>query len=503
MDSALTIQELITMRGTGSADRIGYAVGREGGVLRYRDLARQYAAWTVQLTAGDVGPGHRAGLLTGDPLAFAGAYLSLVAVGITVVPLNPESTPEDARAQLALLGVDLLLTDREDLSHLPCPVWHLQGGTLQPGDGPQAPPPGGPAPAVLLTSSGTSGTPKVVPLTERQLLYVAQRIVVHHGLGPLDRGYSPLPLFHVNAQVVGLISTLVAGSSLVLDRKFRRTGFWELLDSWGVTWCNTVPAILAILADSPAPDARTVARLRFARTASAPLPAAVQSRFESRSGVSVLETYGMSEAASQITANPLPGSERRQGSVGLPVGVLVRVVDEQRRTCEPGEVGSIEIRGPSVVHEYVMPGPDEHRRPARTADGWLVTGDIGYQDADGFLTHTGRADDVINRGGEKVYPREIEEVLRSHASVVEAVAVGQADQILGECPVAYVVARDGADPAGLAAELQSLCADRLVRAKRPARLAVVDTLPKGPTGKVSRRRLADARAITEVPARAS
>jgi acyl-CoA synthetase (AMP-forming)/AMP-acid ligase II len=333
----------------------------------------------------------------------------------------------------------------------------------------------------------------VVPLRESQLLYVARRVAAHHRLGPDERGYSPLPLFHINAQVVGVLSTLVAGSSLVLDRRFHRTGFWPLLDSWNVTWLNAVPAILAILARSEAPDEETARRVRFARSASAPLPRPVLERFEEHCRVPIVETYGMTEAAAQITANPVPPAAGSAGSVGLPVGVDLQVVDARRRPCAPGEIGSVEIRGPSVVRHYVVTDAEggEHLRSARTADGWLVTDDLGYLDEDGFLFLVGRADDVINRGGEKVYPKPVEDVLRAHPDVDQVAVVGRPDPVLGQTPVAYVTADRTADRARLVEELGALAASRLSAPDRPMRYLVVDGMPSGPTGKINRNRLSD------------
>jgi oxalate---CoA ligase len=496
-DSAsMSVADLIAYRGASAGSRIAFATGESGATLTWGALAAHAGTWRETLTARGIGTGQRAALLIADPLAFAAAYLSLLGARVTVVPLDPGMNAGEAAERLAQLRATFLITDRQLDAGMPCPTWQVEAGRLRP-DGPRPVEVRGAAgPAVLLTSSGTTGTPKVVPLAEAQLLYVAGQVASHHRLGPEERGYCPLPLFHINAQVVGLLSTLVGGGSLVLDRKFHRTGFWDLMEEWRVTWCNLVPAILAILSRGEVPGARTAGRIRFARTAAAPLPADVLRSFESRSGVSVLETYGMSEAASQICANPLDPRQRRAGSVGLPVGVEMRIVDDERNTCRPGETGSVEIRGQSVVHEYVVPGPTEGRRSARAADGWLVTGDVGFRDEAGFVHLTGRADDVINRGGEKVFPREIEDVLRSHPGVVEVAVVGQPDPILGQCPVAYVVAREGVEPALLAAHLNDLSASRLVPPKRPVRLLVVDSLPAGPTGKISRRRLADENVLT-------
>jgi oxalate---CoA ligase len=532
----LSVASLVALRARTAGDQLALGVGRDGRVLSYAALERRTAAWAEALAGPAPAWSRRAGLAIDDPLDFAATYLSLLAAGVTVATLNPEAGADHPR-QAGQLELDLVVTDLPAPPRGDCPVWHLADGVPRVGIPPasrphwHAPEP----PAVLLSSSGTTGTPKIVPLSERQLLAVAGRVAAHHRLGPGELGYSPLPLFHVNAQVVGLLSALASGAGLVLDRRFRRTGLWDLLASWRVTWLNAVPAVLAILADGPAPDEAAAARLRFARSASAPLPPAVQARFETRTGLSVLETYGMTEAASQVTANPLEPAARRPGSAGLPVGLALRVVDEQGAACPPGTTGSIEIRGPDVVEHYLEPGdgfrrlranadstvalrrrnpsgdgfhrvrapagstpapgrvnppgPGQRLRDARNAAGWLVTGDVGHLDEDGYVFLTGRADDVINCGGEKMYPREIEDVLRQHPDVMQAAVVGQPDEVLGRCPVAYVTARPGAEPADLADALMRSCEARLGRSRRPRRLVVVDRVPTGPTGKVSRRQL--------------
>jgi oxalate---CoA ligase len=215
----------------------------------------------------------------------------------------------------------------------------------------------------------------------------------------------------------------------------------------------------------------------------------VRARFESVSGVGILETYGMTEAASQITANPLRPEDRRIGSVGLPVGVDVRVVDGSGTSAPPEVTGVVQIRGATVVDHYLAPGRID-ATSACDREGWLTTGDLGRRDVDGFLYLAGRADDVINRGGEKVYPREIEEVLLRDARVHEAVATGRPHPALGSQPVAFVTTSLPADDrAQLATDLAQSCAEALSRYKRPAEIFVTDALPVGATGKVSRRHL--------------
>jgi acyl-CoA synthetase (AMP-forming)/AMP-acid ligase II len=391
----------------------------------------------------------------------------------------------------------LLVTDRPGRPGL---LVRPDDGLPEVTEGAEAPAPSAPvaAGAAALLTSGSTGRPKTVLLTEPQLLHVARAVTRHHRLTSDDRGFNPLPLFHVNAQVVGLLATLVAGASLVLDRRFHRTDFWRPLCEHDVTWLNAAPTILSILAADPVnPRPR---RLRFIRSASAPLPEPVRESIVARTGVPVVESYGMTEAASQITATPLDGP-RRTGSVGPVVDGELRVVDPEGRDCPPGAVGRVRIRGAGVIRRYADGAGGERFDPG----GWLDTADLGHLDADGHLYLIGRVDDVINRGGELVYPREIEEVLLADPGVAEAVVVGRAEPVLGAVPIACVRPRnqdnraddDTADDADevdedpraaaeLAARLEARCVEQLARYKRPVEIRVVTGFPIGPTGKVRR-----------------
>ncbi len=353
---------------------------------------------------------------------------------------------------------------------------------------------------LVLSSSGTTGPPKVVRLGQDKLLHTARNVASHLELGPEDRGFNPLPLFHINAEVVGVLSTLIAGSSLVLDDRFHRSEFWDLMVRRSITWINAVPAIVSRLS-TLGPDETVPRCIRFIRSASAPLPVAVADRFEASTGIPVIETYGMTEAASQITAHPL-SEPRRPGSVGLPVGVELRIVRQADPVGSPLEapefhIGHVEIRGVSVVEGYVGGTHADHFSP----DGWLRTGDLGHRDADGFLYLHARIDDVINRGGEKVLPREVEEAIGADPMIASVAVVGRDDPELGQVPVAYVVlcavaGDDGGDHAASRLDAAE-AADRikktlerdLVRAKRPVSLYVIERMPAGPTGKVKRRLL--------------
>ena len=451
--------------------------------LSYAGLRRGARAWAGYLDRAGVPAGARVAVRLPGPFGYAQALVGILAAGRVAVPLDPGApAAETAR----VLGV----------ARPVAAVSHSRDG-LPPGLATFGPPPEATGPAssdaersgsggIFLCTSGTTGTPKGILLGEDQLAHVAGSVARHHRLGPDDRGYCCLPLFHVNAEVVGLLATLAAGACLVLDRKFSRRGFWPLIEARKITWVNAVPAIITVLAMDP-PAAPPPGRVRFIRSASASLPSAALRRFEQAFGIPVIETYGMTEAASMITANPLDGP-RKPGSAGQPAGTEVRVADladPGYLPCPPGVIGRVQIRGRGVITRYASGG----RPGAIDADGWLETGDLGHLDEDGYLFLAGRSDDVINRGGEKIYPREIEDFLIAQPGVRSAVVIGNRDEVLGERPVAYVI--PAPDAAGLATALREACAAALPRPKCPDEFYLVEELPLGPTGKVARRRLRD------------
>lgn len=431
-------------------------------------------------------PAHARVLIdVADPVEFSAAYVGLIAAGRCAVPVNPQAPAAELQRMAAAARPAAVVADRPDrVRGLDLPLVAAVGDY---GPAEQDPPPG----SVLLLTSGSTGARKAVELTEDRLLHVADAVAAHNRLTPEDRGFSPLPLFHINAQVVAVLATLTAGAELLLDDRFHRHGFWESLAERDVTWINLVPAILTILAAYPAPVRPP--RLRFIRSASAPLPVAVRRRIERLAGVPIVESYGMTEAASQITATPLEGSAP-DASCGQPVATEVEVRDSDGRAVVPGTIGEIWIRGAGVIDRY-----DGGRAAGRfDADGWLDTGDRGRFDPDGFLFLAGRSDDVINRGGELLYPREIEEVLIRDPAVRDAAVVARPDPVLGQVPVAYVMPAHNSvtteSRRNLIDALSARSATHLSRYKRPVEIFVVDELPRATTGKIKRRALAEAAA---------
>jgi oxalate---CoA ligase len=480
---------------------LGNAAG--GRTLTYAGLRRSTRAWAQCLDRAGVPAGAGVAVRLTDPLGYATALVAILAAGRVVIPLDPAAPAAEVARVLAVARPRAAVSDSgrglpPGLAMLRPPdgVDGVDAGDA--GDAGEIPVGVTAAGGIFLCTSGTTGTPKGILLREHQLSHVAAAVADHHRLIPADRGYCCLPLFHVNAEVVGLLATLAAGACLVLDGKFSRRGFWPLIEQRRITWINAVPAIITVLAMDP-PATRVPGRVRFVRSASAPLPPGTLRRFEDAFGIPVVETYGMTEAASMITANPVDGP-RKAGSVGLPAGTEVRVVEAAGRAgsedgpgragseyvpCPAGTVGRVQIRGRGVIREYAQGGP----AGAVDAEGWLDTGDLGHLDQDGYLFLAGRSDDVINRGGEKIYPREIEDFLAAQPGVWSAAVVAAQDEVLGERPVAYVV------PAGpwrrheMEEALREACEAALPRAKRPTAFCLVQELPLGPTGKVARHRL--------------
>lgn len=484
-----TLRELVTTRAARSPHRCFLADARSERSFDFAMLRTAADAWCRELDAAGVPPGARVLLDVEDPLAFCAVHLAVIAAGRCSVPIDPAAPPAEAQRSRRVLRPWLVISDRSAVAGL-----RVNPATGMPANPSPHPPAAqhraGALPerrtgSVALLTSGSTGTPKTVTLTERQLLHAARCVASHHELSATDRGFSPLPLFHINAQVVALLATLVAGGTLVLDRRFHRTGFWQLLVERGITWVNAVPAILSILALENIPVVPTT--LRFIRSASAPLPATARERVAAGSGVVVVESYGMTEAASQITATSLRGGHP-PGSVGRPAGVELEVVGPDDQRCAPGVVGRVRIRGESVISAYTEGVAAERF----SADGWLDTGDLGRLDAEGYLYLAGRRDDVLNCGGELVYPGEVEEVLLGEAAVAEAAVASRPHEVLGAVPVAWIrpvlaLEREQADE--LVSRLRSRCERQLSRVKRPVEFRIVARLPRTPTGKVLRRQL--------------
>ncbi len=420
-----------------------------------------------RLTVSGIGPGRVVALKVMDPIEFVLWHLAILEAGAVSVPLNPNAPDEDIQHTLQTAHASDWLEGGRD----PHPLQHVPRNGTVPGAG------------VILLTSGSTGSPKPCGLGWSALMHTAAQVTQAHRLTGADCAFSPLPLFHINALVVAVLGSLLAGSRLVLTERFSASAFWNIVEAQEVTWVNAVPSLLNVLgARSEHPSDRT--RLRFIRSASAPLPEATRQAVERRFNTGVVETYGMTEAASQITANLLPEEGGRPGSVGLPRGIDMRVVDRHGKERSTGVRGLVEIRGPSVIRPDWGPN---HWVGRVLHQGWYPTGDLGRLDSEGFLYLEGRTRDIINRGGENIFPRELEEQLLAFPGVVDAAVVGRPHPILGEVPIAFVVSAPGQRIRENA--LGNWMAEKLARYKLPVQYVLVEELPKGRTGKTSRPQL--------------
>ncbi len=337
--------------------------------------------------------------------------------------------------------------------------------------------------ALVLHTSGTTSRPKIVPLKQRNLARSAQNIVASLDLTSSDRGLHVMPLFHIHGLIAGLLAPLCAGGSVVCTPGFDGFKFFEWLDTFRPTWYTAVPTMHQVIVAFALRNASVMERtaLRFVRSSSASLPAPVLEQMERLFRAPMIEAYGMTEATHQMASNPLPPQQAKVRSVGRATGIEIAVMDEEGRLLPTDEVGEVVIKGPTVLEAY------ENNAEANAkafTNGWFRTGDQGYLDQDGYLFLTGRLKEIINRGGEKVSPLEVDEVLLRHPAVQQAVTFGIPHDKLGEDVGAAVVLLPDASATDL--ELRAFASQHLTAFKVPRTIILVDEIPKGPTGKLQR-----------------
>lgn len=340
--------------------------------------------------------------------------------------------------------------------------------------------------ALLMYTSGTTGRPKGVVHTHASLLAGGWTTAIAHELSRDDRGFCVLPIYHINGLCVTVMGSLVSGGSLAMASRFSASRFWQQAAESGVSWFSVVPTIISHLLHGDAePDAACKTRIRFGRSASSALAIETQSAFEARFDIPIIETMGLTETAAQILSNPLPPGPRKIGSPGIGFGCEVEIHDTSGRRVAPLAEGEIVVRGPNVMLEYLR-NPDATARTFR--DGWLRTGDLAKIDFDGYIFVTGRLKELIIKGGENIAPREVDEVLYSHPDVIEAAAFARDCEKYGETIEAAVRVRDGSMLS--ASALMEICKDRLGPFKTPDVVHFLEELPKGPSGKIQRLKLA-------------
>jgi acyl-CoA synthetase (AMP-forming)/AMP-acid ligase II/thioesterase domain-containing protein len=498
-------------------DRIGDVLERPGALepradailapgrrpLTHGELGELVGGVAGGLRHAGLGEGARVALLVENGPEAASAFLALARTA-AVAPLNPAYRAQELAFYLEDIRADALVVDaaldtpaREVAGDLGIRVLELTADDSAPAgvftiEGVRAAAPDtGPEPdavALLLHTSGTTARPKLVPLTHGQLAASAANVAATLRLTPSDRCLNVMPLFHIHGLVAALLASLRASAAVACTPGFHQLHFFDWVDELAPSWYTAVPTMhAAVLARAHDHD-ETVGRhrLRFIRSSSAALPVTVLEGLERTFGVPVLEAYGMTEAAHQMASNPLPPGVRKPGTVGRTAGPEIAVLDPGGRVLSPGEIGEVAVRGPNVFAGYEgSPGANE----AAFSNGWFRTGDEGSLDDEGYLTLRGRLKEIINRGGEKISPLEIDDVLLRHPAVRQAVTFSMDDPLLGEEVAAAVVV--GPESAAGERELQDFVAQQLAPFKVPRRIVVVYEIPKGPTGKVQRIGLAE------------
>ena len=507
MAEAVTVAGLL--EAGAAADEAIAAPGRLP--LGFGPLREQTSSVAQFLNAAGLGRGDRVAIVLPNGPEMACAFLSVAAAASTA-PLNPAYREDEFDFYLSDLRAKALIVEAGSDSPAlavarkrKLPILELRADGRGPaglftlsGDGPGgAPAHGGMTEpgdeALVLHTSGTTSRPKIVPLTQANICASARNVRNTLALSPADRGLNVMPLFHIHGLIAATLSALSAGGSVFYSPGFNALRFFAWLEESRASWYTAVPtmhqAVLARAGRNPGIVAKT--NLRFVRSSSASLPPQVMADLEDTFAAPVIEAYGMTEAAHQMSSNPLPPAARKAGTVGLAAGPEIAVMDVEGALLAAGSTGEVVIRGDNVTAAY-------ENNPKANAEaftnGWFRTGDQGRFDEEGYLTITGRLKEIINRGGEKISPREVDEVLMDFPAVAQAVTFALPHDKLGEDVAAAVVLREDEDASER--EIRDFVAKRLADFKVPRRVVIVEEIPKGPTGKLQRIGLADKLGLT-------
>jgi acyl-CoA synthetase (AMP-forming)/AMP-acid ligase II/thioesterase domain-containing protein/acyl carrier protein len=514
LDAPSTIQEstLDLLFRTASRGRLTAAciLSADGQAMTWQQLLEQLTQTREALRSAGIGPDDRVALILPPGPTLATAFLS-VASCTGCAPLNESYTEEEFNFYLGDLKTNALITRRgvapaaeSAAARLGIPVIECRDAGGAPGlftltgyhrEGqPSCEAVGSETTALYLYTSGTTSKPKLVPLRHRNLLASASNIVSALDLSASDRCLDIMPLFHIHGLVGGLLAPLAGGGSVVCPPRLQPGQFFRWMEATRPTWYTAVPTMHRMVVSEAQANGDIIKRcpLRFIRSSSAPLPAHTFDQLTHLLQASVVEAYSMTEAAHQITCNPLGAGRQKKGSVGLPAGPEVTIMDETGRVLPEGETGEIVIRGPSVITAY-QDNPEADVRAF--VKGWFRTGDQGRFDANGYLVLTGRLKEQINRGGEKFAPLEVDQALLAHPDISDAATFAFPHPTLGQEVAAAVVMREGAQTKPR--EIQDFLRLRLAPFKIPRRIVVVSAIPKGATGKVQRSQLHEQLAVTK------
>jgi acyl-CoA synthetase (AMP-forming)/AMP-acid ligase II len=434
-----------------------------------------------QLVAAGIGTTDVVAAMMRNRIEFVLLMFACWRVGAVLTPLNPGLTADEAAYQLDDSGARMVIADLACADRVVDHPLVFEPEFLRASSGAEAPAASADpnALALLIYTSGTTGRPKGVMLSHANLIAMARMWADWLAVTPAERCLLILPLFHVNGIMVSVVGPLLAGGSVVIGPRFDPTDFWRVVERVRPTYFSAVPTIVSALLALPESERPDASSLRFVACGGAPATAALLRGFECRYGAPVIEGYGLSECTVAATINPLDGA-RKPGTVGVPLpGQEVKVVDPAGASLPDGEAGEVLIKGPNVMLGYL-------NRPEATAetlrDGWLRSGDVGYFDQDGYLVLSDRIKDLIIWAGENISAKEVEEVLLSHAVVMQASVVGREHPHYGEEPVAFVALAPGAEAE--AEELLEHCRGRLAKFKLPREIWIEDELPTNAVGKL-------------------
>jgi acyl-CoA synthetase (AMP-forming)/AMP-acid ligase II len=472
--------------------------------LNFRQLREHIQRTVAALNRLGVGRQDRVALVLPNGPEMATAFIA-VASGATAAPLNPAYRAEEFEFYLSDLNAKAVLVERGSESpalavaetlgvriievHVPADapagVFDLVARTAQSAPAPAARP-GFAEPddiGLILHTSGTTSRPKIVPLSQRNLCASAQAIVRTLALNARDCGLQIMPLFHIHGLMAGLLAPLAAGGRVFCTSGFNALKFFAWMEEAKPTWYTAVPTMHQSIVTRAARNREIIAAnpLRFVRSSSSSMPPQVIRELEEVFRAPVIESYGMTEASHQMASNPLPPRPRKPGTVGIAAGPEVAIMDTAGKLLGANTTGEIVIRGPNVTRGY-------ENNPKANAEaftnGWFRTGDQGVMDAEGYLSITGRLKEIINRGGEKISPREVDEVLMDHPAVQQVVTFAMPHEKLGEEVAAAIVLREGMQATDQ--ELREFAAKRLADFKVPRKILILAEIPKGATGKLQR-----------------
>lgn len=469
--------------------------------LSYGALRQLVAQAGASLNAAGIGRNDRVAIVLPNGPEMASSF---VAIGsyCTSAPLNPAYRADEFEFYLSDLNAKALVVEKGSTSPAvavahklgvavielnPIPSAGAGNFSLDTGNLSGQPELAGPAQAgdvaLVLHTSGTTSRPKIVPLTQTNVCASARNIANTTHFGPSDRGLNIMPLFHIHGLIAGILAPLSRGGFVSCTPGFNALKFFAWVDEVKPNWYTAVPTMHQTILARAGNNADVIARnpLRFIRSSSSSLPPQVLVELEAVFKTTVVEAYGMTEAAHQMCCNPLTAGARKPGTVGLAAGPEVAIMDEAGNLLPTGAIGEIVIRGDNVTPGYE--NNDKANAEAFT-HGWFRTGDQGSVDSDGFITISGRLKEIINRGGEKVSPREVDEVLMDHPAVAQVVCFGTPHAKLGEEVAACVVLREG--KTATERELRDYAATRLADFKVPKKILLIDEIPKGATGKLQR-----------------